>query len=200
MNRALLVIIVPTLGLAACNPAHRISTGGPESITTTSQIDVQDVQAASAGMIEGLLRSGIFQSFAKENGRKPILLFRDNAIINDSTSRLPMQMLTGDIKAELQQTLTVDIASTYRGKAGSAQDREAGANQRLRAFRGGDAAVPTPDFSLIGSITEMRSRAGSTHQLDLQFQLELTAWATGLSSWSETVKVSKQGDKPAVGL
>ncbi len=200
MYRTILLVVVPTLGLCACNPAHRISTGGPESITTTSQIDVQDVQAASAGMIEGLMRSGIFQSFTKENGRKPILLFRDNAIINDSTSRLPMPMLTGDIKAELQQTQTVDIATTYRGEAGRAQDREAGANARLKAFQSGGGGAPVPDFSLIGSITELRSRAGSTHQLDLQFQLELTTWETGLSPWSDTVKVSKQGDKPGVGL
>ena len=202
MRCTLCLVLLGSIASTSCTPAHRIETGGPESITTTSQIDMQDIQDASAGMLEGLLRSGIFQDFKDEHGRAPVLLLRNNAIVNDSSSRLPMEMLTGDMKAELQQSKTVLIASTYVGVAGAAQDAEAAANARRRALRtqsaGADAV--TPDFSLVGNITELRSRAGSTRQLDLQFQLTLTQWDTGLSPWSETVKVSKQGDRPAIGL
>jgi PBP1b-binding outer membrane lipoprotein LpoB len=201
MRCTLCFILLGSLASTSCTPAHRIETGGPESITTTSQIDMQDIQDASAGMLEGLLRSGIFQDFKEEHGRTPILLLKNNAIVNDTSSRLPMEMLTGDIKAELQQSQTVLIASGYVGVAGAAQDPEAAANARRRALRTPSSiADATPDFSLVGNITELRSRAGSTRQLDLQFQLTLTQWNSGLSPWSETVKVSKQGDRPAIGL
>jgi PBP1b-binding outer membrane lipoprotein LpoB len=199
MNLTLATLLLAVTG---CTPAHRIQTGGPESITTTSKIDIQDVQSASAGMIDGLLRSGIFQDFQERHGRKPILLFKNSAIVNDTSTRLPMPMLTGDIKAELLQSQFIELASTYVGASGRAQDAAASANARLQAFRERDANNDaTPDFSITGSITEMRSRAGTTRQLDLQFSMTLTKWASGnVAIWSETVKISKQGDRPAVGL
>jgi PBP1b-binding outer membrane lipoprotein LpoB len=187
--------------LIGCTPAHRIETGGPESITTTSQIDIQDVQDASASMIESLLRNGVFQQFAAANGRSPILLFKDGSIINDTTTRLPMPMLTGDIKAELVNSKLVQLATTYAGVSGRAQDRDAAAHARRKALRSqATANDTTPDFSLTGTIVEHSSRAGSTHQLDVQFQLTLTNWSNNVSEWTDTKKVSKQGDKPSVGL
>jgi len=198
--RILLAALSITL-LAACNPAHRIDTGGPESITTTSQIDIQDVQDASATMIESLLRSGLFQQFAAANGRPPILLFKDGAIVNDTTTRLPMPLLTGDIKAELVNSGVVQLATTYVGVSGRAQDRDAAAHARKQALRNQSAGSDaTPDFSLTGTIVEHSSRAGNTHQLDVQFQMTLTNWSNSLAQWTDTKKVSKQGDKAAVGL
>ena len=193
--------ILIVLFLTACNPARRIDTGGPESITTTSQIDIQDVQDASATMIESLLRSGLFQKFAQDNGRKPILLFKDRAIINDTTTRLPMPLLTGDIKAELVNSGVVQLATTYAGVSGRPQDKDAAANARRKALRNQSSSDDaTPDFSLTGTIVELSSRAGNTHQLDLQFQMTLTSWSNDLAQWTDTKKVSKQGDKPSVGL
>ena len=197
----IILVILTTLIMLGCNPAQRIQTGGPESITTTSQIDIQDVQDASATMIESLLRSGLFQKFAATHGRPPILLFKDGAIINDTTTRLPMPLLTGDIKAELVNSGVVQLATTYAGVSGRSQDRDAAANARKKALRNQSSSDDaTPDFSLTGTIVELSSRAGNTHQLDLQFQMTLTSWATDLAQWTDTMKVSKQGDKASVGL
>jgi PBP1b-binding outer membrane lipoprotein LpoB len=201
MRVILTTSIISLAFLTACTPAHRIETGGPESITTTSQIDIQDVQDASASMIESLLRNGVFQQFSIAHGRPPILLFKDGAIINDTTTRLSMPMLTGDIKAELVNSKVVQLATTYAGVSGRAQDQDAAAHARKQALRNqGSAADTTPDFSLTGTIVELSSRAGRTHQLDVQFQLTLTSWATNLSEWTDTKKVSKQGENPSVGL
>ena len=187
--------------LAGCNNAHRIETGGPESITTTSQIDIQDVQDASATMIESLLRSGKFQEFEETNGRPPILLFKNGAIINDTTTRLAIPLLTGDIKAELVNSGLVQLASTYAGVSGRVQDRDAAANARRQALRNqSNTDESTPDFSLTGIIVEHSSRAGNTHQLDIEFQMTLTSWSTNLAIWTDNKKVSKQGDKASVGL
>lgn len=152
-------------------------------------------------MIESLLRNGVFQQFSIAHGRPPILLFKDGAIINDTTTRLSMPMLTGDIKAELVNSKVVQLATTYAGVSGRAQDQDAAAHARKQALRNqGSAADTTPDFSLTGTIVELSSRAGRTHQLDVQFQLTLTSWATNLSEWTDTKKVSKQGENPSVGL
>ncbi|HJN80080.1 MAG: hypothetical protein QF438_00415 [Phycisphaerales bacterium] len=199
-----ITLTASTLSLAvltACNPAHRIETGGPESITTTSQIDIQDVQDASASMIESMLRSGTFQQFTVAHGRPPILLFKDGAIINDTTTRLPMPLLTGDIKAELVNSRLVQLATTYAGVSGRPQDRDAAAHARKQALRDQNSnSDTTPDFSLTGTIVEHSSRAGNTHQLDVQFELTLTNWSNNVSEWTDTKKVSKQGDKATVGI
>jgi PBP1b-binding outer membrane lipoprotein LpoB len=134
---ALLSFLATGIG---CTPAHRIQTGGPESITSTSQIDMQDVQDAASGMIQGLLESGVFQDFKTREGRVAILLLRDHA------------------------------------------------------------SSPVPDFSLTGSITELRNRAGSRRELNLQFEMALTNWWINLQPWSKVVRVTKSGDRPAVGF
>jgi PBP1b-binding outer membrane lipoprotein LpoB len=196
---ALLSFLATGIG---CTPAHRIQTGGPESITSTSQIDMQDVQDAASGMIQGLLESGVFQDFKTREGRVAILLLRDHAIVNDTTSRMPMPILTGAIKEELLRSKLVLIASTYKGIAGNAMDPEAAAHARRVALRnpGDQGSSPVPDFSLTGSITELRNRAGSRRELNLQFEMALTNWWINLQPWSKVVRVTKSGDRPAVGF
>ena len=199
MRITLLILLVSAVG---CTPAHRIQTGGPESITSTSQIDMQDVRDAASGMIQGLLESGEFQAFKAREGRVPILLLRDHAIVNDTSSRMPMPMLTGAIKEELLRSKLVLIASTYKGVAGNAMDAEAAANARRRALRnpGSKSASPVPDYSLMGSITELRNRAGNTRETNLQFEMSLTDWWIDLQPWTKVVQITKSGDRPSVGF
>lgn len=194
------LIVLLLTATTGCTPAHRIQTGGPESITSTSQIDMQDAQDAASQLVQSLVKSGQFQRFAEEHGRKPRLLLRDHAIVNDSSSRFQMPMLTAPIKEELLQTGLVVIDSTYMGVAGSAQDREAAANARRRALTDRDGSSDKrPDFSLVGSINELRNRAGSTRELNLRFTMELTDWTVGGAIWSRTIPISKSGDRPSVG-
>ncbi|MCH2136498.1 MAG: penicillin-binding protein activator LpoB [Phycisphaerales bacterium] len=189
------------LAATACNPAHRIETGGPESITSTSQIDMQDAQDAASKLLQSMIESGEFQAFARTHGRKPRLLFRDHAIVNDSSTRFQMPMLTAPIKEELLQSRLVLLDSTYKGVAGSAQDSEAAANARRNAIRDRDGSSDKrPDFSLTGSINELTNRAGSTRELNLRFTMTLTDWRESAAIWSKSVPISKSGDKATVGF
>jgi hypothetical protein len=112
-----------------------------------------------------------------------------------------MPLLTGDIKAELVNSRLVQLATTYAGVSGRPQDRDAAAHARKQALRDQNSnSDTTPDFSLTGTIVEHSSRAGNTHQLDVQFELTLTNWSNNVSEWTDTKKVSKQGDKATVGI
>ena len=193
-HRTLLVATTLACGfLAACTPARYIETGGPESIVSVGDVDIQDVKKAASGMLQSLLATGVL---AKSEHKPARLLI--GSIVNDTSSQFDVGEVTYRMREELVNSGQAQVDTTY---GSSAEDKTAQEVAKRRSFTGsGSSDLGEPDFSLTGRITQMKASADNMKQTTYTFRLTLTDLATGREVWTKTVDMTKQGTKNAVGM
>ncbi|MCC6683387.1 MAG: penicillin-binding protein activator LpoB [Phycisphaeraceae bacterium] len=196
-----LALVSSLLLLTGCSSskAHRIESGGDESVTSLNKIDIQDWMEAADSMTQSLIESGILDQAATAEGPPVIAISR---IVNSTTQQIDTDMLTKKIRVTLNQSGRA-MTTTTIGLGGRAEDPLAkGEGQRAEFFNDGDnpqVKQARPRFTLSGKIIEDRARAGSTQQVTYVFQLSMTDVQRGLAAWEDERSITKQGKKNAVG-
>ncbi len=196
MRTALPIVCLVTLIATACGtPAKYVETGGPESIVSPGDVDIQDVRTAASGMLQSLIATGVLETSVNHPAR---LLM--GSIVNDTSSKFSIDDLTYRMREELVNSGKAQVVTTY---GATPEDKVAQERMNTEAFRAGKtpSQIDTnPDFSLTGRITQLKRSAGSIQQATYTFRLTLTNLRTGLEVWTKTVDMTKQGSKAAVGF
>ncbi len=179
--------------LVACQPAKYIETGGPESIVSVGDVDIQDVKKAASGMLQSLLATGVLSKAEHKPARLLI-----GSIVNDTSSQFDVGEVVYRMREELVNSGQAQVDTTY---GTDAEDKTAQEVAKRRSFtQSGASDLGEPDFSLTGRITQMKASAGSTKQTTYTFRLTLTDLASGREVWTKTVDMTKQGTKNSVGM
>lgn len=189
------VMVSGVLALGGCStPARVIETGGPESVVSVGEVDIQDLKNASSGMLESLIQTDILSS----GPNRPARLVIDR-VVNDTSSSFDTGELLYRMREQLVNSGKAQIITTYGNNPESqvAQDE-----LRRKAMQEGrsDFATLTPDFTLTGKVSQLKRASGSMRQTTYTFRLTLTDVRNGLEAWTKTVEITKQGTKNAVGF
>lgn len=189
------VIVSGVLALGGCStPARVIETGGPESVVSVGEVDIQDLKNASSGMLESLIQTDILSS----GPNRPARLVIDR-VVNDTSSSFDTGELLYRMREQLVNSGKAQVITTYGNNPESqvAQDE-----LRRKAMQEGrsDFATLTPDFTLTGKVSQLKRASGSMRQTTYTFRLTLTDVRNGLEAWTKTVEITKQGTKNAVGF
>jgi len=165
------------LGACGSRPGH-IEPGGPESIVTPGEVDIQDIKKAAAVMLDSLFETGVLGR-AKNQPAQLVI----GEIKNDTSSRFDLGELTYRMREQLVNS----------GKALTATPDEV----KRRMF-----FDPTylPDYTLTGKITYIKRQAGRIRQTTYTFSLTLTDPSTGMEVWTKTDDLTKQGTKSGIGF
>lgn len=188
-------LIAFALLLGACGQkAKYIETGGTESVVSVGEVDIQDIQVATSGMLESLLETGILERAP----HKPARLVLDR-IVNDTSSRFDVGELLYRMREQLVNSGQAEVVTTW---GSNAESQEAQDIARREAFLSGKTQQESaqPDFTLTGKITQIKRRAGNVRQTTYTFRLTLTNVNTGREAWTKTVDMTKQGTKAGVGF
>ena len=194
----LFISLVGVSILCACGtPARKINSGGTELITTVGQVDIQDFNEAATKLVQSMTTSGVFAEYSNKN--KAVLGI--SRIINDTTDQFDTDLLVKKIRIALLNSGKVEVSTTV-GLGGKAEDEMAKSAKEMEEFKNGKGTeMPTmPNFTLTCKILEVRGRVGNTKQSTFAFQMSLTDTATGNTPWEDSIQISKQGSKPAIGF
>lgn len=174
--------------------AKYVDPGGPDTVVTLNQIDIQDWNRASTEMVQSLLNSGVLDSAP----RKPAIM-AISRITNKTSENVDVDLLTKNIRVALNQSGKVRTSTTI-GLGGTAEDPLAKGSKQMEEFYSGQhKQMPDlPDYTLSGKILELPAKAGRIRQITYVFQLSLTD-RSGNAVWEEQRQITKQGAKPAVG-
>jgi PBP1b-binding outer membrane lipoprotein LpoB len=197
MSRVSRLMMVAAAGLAVggCStPARVIETGGPESVVSVGEVDIQDLQNAASGMLESLIQTDILSSAPNRPARLMI-----DRVVNDTSSSFDTGELLYRMREQLVNSGQAQVITTY---GETPESRIAQEELRRRAMQEGraDVGAQTPDFALTGRVSQLKRAAGRMRQTTYTFRLTLTDVRTGLEAWTRVVEITKQGTKDAVGL
>ncbi|MGB0579240.1 MAG: penicillin-binding protein activator LpoB [Limisphaerales bacterium] len=177
--------------------AKYVDAGGPRTLATVGQINIQDYQAAADAMVNSLIQNVINQGQLQtsNNGRAVLGISR---VINNTAEHVDTDLLTKKIRVSLNKTGRVVTTTTY-GLGGKGEDPLAQQILRDREKAEGKPLTILPDYSLSGKIIELRASAGRKRQSSHVFQLSLTS-NDGLAIWEDEKTITKQGHRRNVGF
>ncbi len=190
------VLLTGAILLTGCEgpAAYRIDPRGPETITTASDLDIQDAADAAVALSQSLLESG----HLGRDGRPSTLAI--STYVNNTTIHIDRDEIIKKIRVVLNKA---GVAQTYTtlgplGDGQGAEDQFA-TNRQQQDLAANAQPLPTPDYTLTLKILEKRAVAGKIRQVVYSFQMSMTDLKTGLAVWEEEKQFGKQGAKPAVG-
>ena len=195
---AVLLIASVLVSTGCSTPARRIEPGGPESVTTTGSVDIQDWNDAADSMIQSLLSSNELAPYSREN---PAVLGISRIVNRTQDRGLPIRLLTDQVREGLSRSGKVRTTTTV-GLGGNAEDPMAEDIQNMEDFYEDEPADPRdrmPDYTLSGFIEQVTATAGRTNQSTFVFKLALTDTSEGLAVWEDSRQITKQGTRGAVG-
>ena len=191
-----LLIATVAMTLTCCGQkAKVIQTGGSSSITSVSEVDIQDIQNAAITLLDSMMGTGVLQ----RGENYPARIVIEN-VKNDTSSRFDIDELLYRMRAKLVNSGQAVIVSTW---GDNAESKEAKKELDMENFLEGKTTTRkmlSPDFSLTGKITDTRRVAGNVKQYTYTFRLTLTDMNTGLEAWTDWHDVTKQGSKPSIGF
>lgn len=174
-----------------------VSSNSTKSSVVTMGIDRQDFEKAASDMVASLLESGALN---KKVGGKYVVMISD--IVNDTTQRLDVKMLTKKIRiAMLKSGKAVITSAVGTQRDDLAQDtRKLRENEEFKKSTVIDKnTLYAPELSLSGNILQRAVKANDDDQLvEYYFQLTLTDIKTGLVSWEDEVVIGKIGSNDTV--
>lgn len=183
--------------LVGCaSQANYVDSGGPRTLTTVNQINIQDYQMAADKMVNSLIHSVINQGRLQTSANGQAIL-GISRVINNTSEHVDTDLLTKKIRVALNKTGQVVTTTTY-GLGGKAEDPLAQQILRDREKAEGKPLTLLPDYSLSGKIIELRTRVGRKYQSSHVFQLTLTS-RDGLAIWEDEKTITKQGGPRALG-
>ncbi len=192
--------------LTACsnvnkNDARRIDPTGPETITTLSQLDIQDATDAAGTLSESLLAQGVLG----RDGQPSIIAI--DRYINNTTQQIDRDEVVKKIRISLNKAGVAQTLTTIdsRGETGG-ESNIASKYSRENVDTDPNAVTPSPlvpDYALTYKILENRASVPKfgrdVKQTTFTFQMSLTDVNTGIAVWEDETQVTKQGKKAAVG-
>ena len=199
-----IALILTVLFVSGCaTSAHRIDPYGTETITTLGGLDIQDATAAAVQLSESLLRAGVLGK-----GGKPSTLAIDR-YINNTSVQLDRDYIVKQIRVTLNKAGVAQVMTSLGASGGIGG--ESTIASRAAAERIDDAKMDAflndaepvkrlkPEFALTFKILDNRVSAGRVKQTTYIFQMSLTDVKTGLATWEDETKITKQGSKASVG-
>lgn len=174
-------------GCAAQQP-RRIQAGGAEAYTTMG-VDLYDFKDTASQLTQAILASPPIATFAKTNGRAPVLNI--GAVINKTDVSIDLGQIVGRINEDLLNSGMVEIVASDAA-AIAENEQDAAAN-----LTGPDD--DRADFYLEGVIMMLRASFDDGVEKSYSFQLRLNNRARR-TVFQKTIDMAKQGDKAsAVG-
>lgn len=175
-----------TLALGACaTKARYIDAGGPETVVSLNKVDIQDFQSATDALIADMLT---WDAFA--GTKKPVVAL--SRVVNDTTNNFDTALLTNQVQEAILKSRKATISMSM-----SVDRKDDVVRQDVAAIGGTETVVP--DLTLIGKISEVSARAGSTQQVSYVFAMRLVETKTGNVVWMNSKTITKQGEKNSVG-
>ncbi|MEE2906705.1 MAG: hypothetical protein VX527_02630 [Planctomycetota bacterium] len=189
------IAAIMAMSFACCGQkATYIETGGTQSIVSVGEVDIQDIQKASSGMMDSMLATGVLKRAPHQPARVVI-----DKVVNDTSSRFD----TGELLYRMREQLVNSGQAEVEGGYGSNAETQVAQNEMKRkAFLEGKSAgdVFDPDFTLTGKISQIKRNAGNVRQTTYTFRLTLFNIRTGREAWTKTVDMTKQGTKNNIGF
>lgn len=191
MKNRITKIYIPaaTVALVAafvgCTPTRYVDPEGDETIISVNTVDIQDFAMAADSLVLQMLAR---DAFAGE--KKPRVML--SLVKNDTTQNFDVALLTDKVQQKILES----------GKATVSMSMSVERNDdvvRNDLARMGQTELRQPDLTLIGKISEVKARAGSTRQVSYVFSLRLADAKTGDLVWMGEKTLTKQGAKNAVG-
>ena len=191
-------LFLGTLVLTSCSQKPEyLPEKSSESSIITMGIDRQDFEKAANNMVASLLESNALD---KKTGGKYVIMISD--IINDTTQRLDIKMLTQKIRIAMLKSNKAIITSAV----GTQRDDLAQDTRKLREndeFKKSTViqknTLYAPELSLSGNILQRTAKANKDEQfVEYYFQLALTDIKTGLVTWEDEVIIGKIGPNDTV--
>ncbi len=194
-NHVLTCVASGLLGVAVvgCDSGKSVyvESGGPNTVVTLDQINIQDWNKAAMEMTNSLL-----ESTALDNAPRKPAVFAISKIQNATGLRIDTDMLTKNIGVSLTKTGKVvrtiafgdedPLAKETKGIDDFAEDRK------------NTVVTGRPDFTLSGKILEDKARAGDVRQTTYTFQMSLVDRSARVV-WEDQKQITKQGKKSSVG-
>jgi len=174
---------VSLLAAGCGSGAKRIDPQGNQTVTTTSDIDIQDWQDAATRLSQSLLESDALASAG--SGNPAIIATSLNKFVNNTTQHVDRDLLIKRIRIVLN-------------KSGKAKAMRMTEEMKKKAFLEG-SDLPEPDYEMELKIIEKTAKAGRTRQSAFVFQMSLLDPRTGILEWEDSTTIAKQGTRPAVG-
>ncbi len=164
----------------------------------TMGIDRQDFEKAATKMVNSLLNSGVLN---KQDGGRYIIMMSD--IINDTTQRIDIRMLTQKIRTELLQSgkaIFTNAVGTQRDDTTVSGSRELRENEEFdQSTVAQKGTLLGADFGLQGRIIQKTSTTYDKDQVvEYYFQMGLTNVKNGLSYWEDEIIIGKLGSNDSV--
>jgi PBP1b-binding outer membrane lipoprotein LpoB len=166
------------------------ATGPRPAPIVSSNITTKDWETVAAElgrkMLDEFINKGELQSL--DGAGQPSVLAL-SIVVNQTGRQLDTGILVNKLENVLIQTgkIIVDTTVGY----GGVRDPAAADLYRKWVFEHG-GKIRAPDYTLAGTISEDRQRAGSRGEVSYYFHFALTSSATGLAAWQGDVKITKQ--------
>lgn len=169
----------------AADKARYVESGGPETVVSLNQVDIQDFQTATDALVSDML---LWDAFS--GTKKPVVAL--SRVVNDTTDNFNTDLLTNKVQESILKSRKAVVSMSM------SVDRGADVVRQDAAVLGAAQTV-VPDLTLSGKISEVAARAGSTKQVSYVFSLRLVDVKTGNVVWMGEKTLTKQGEKNAVG-
>lgn len=169
----------------AADKARYVESGGPETVVSLNQVDIQDFQTATDALVSDML---LWDAFS--GTKKPVVAL--SRVVNDTTDNFNTDLLTNKVQESILKSRKAVVSMSMSVDRGADVVRQDAAAL-------GAAQTVVPDLTLSGKISEVAARAGSTKQVSYVFSLRLVDVKTGNVVWMGEKTLTKQGEKNAVG-
>lgn len=169
----------------AADKARYVESGGPETVVSLNQVDIQDFQTATDALVADML---LWDAFS--GTKKPVVAL--SRVVNDTTDNFNTDLLTNKVQESILKSRKAVVSMSMSVDRGADVVRQDAAAL-------GAAQTVVPDLTLSGKISEVAARAGSTKQVSYVFSLRLVDVKTGNVVWMGEKTLTKQGEKNAVG-
>ena len=200
-NSAIIIVIGVAVALAftsGCStPAHRIDPEGPNTITTVSNLDIQDAKDAATDLAQSLLEAEVLG----QDG-KPSTIAIDQ-YVNTTDQDIDKDEVLKRLRLALNKAGVARVMTSINseGEIGgesaiaSKAAHEELKRQKIEAFLN-DTKAPgsiRPDYALSFKIMEKEAWVGNIKQVVFTFQMTLTDVKSGTAVWEEQKQIAKQG-------
>jgi len=190
MKKTLQIAAISAFALAvfsgcASTKAHYIDSNGTETVVSLNQVNIQDFAVAANALVSDMLQWDAFTGT-----KKPTVAL--STVVNDTTDNFDVSLITNKVQEAILKSRKAKVSMSM------SVERKNDAVRR-EAVALGEAETNIPDLTLTGKISEVATRAGSTHQVSYVFSRRLAEVKTGDVVWMGEKTISKQGEKASVG-
>ena len=194
----LLPVVAALALLSGCaTPATYVDNNSSQLVVSVGQINIQDFNSAADTMVNSMIENFISTGQCKSGVPGEPALLAISKIVNNTSKQIDTDLLVKKIRIALNRTGKIQTTTTMG--LGGAEDPLAADQLKAQEFFEDKKHTRLPDYTLSGKITELSTKAGSTHQSTFSFMLSLTG-KNGIAVWEDAKEITKQGGKSSIGF